>query len=184
MADQPNNDNEIQDAINDIEKCLNDNHFHELKALKNGIKFLKMENEIKIMENKNQIQAKEKQILKLENKIKDNAMQLKDKDHQIQAKENQILKLGNEIKDNAKQLKDKDILIQDKENQIKANTDQILKLENENKLLKMKTNDVEEESGPNDETQKDVLNDSYKETDDLLTNGTEKFFFGKSGHLV
>ena len=94
MAEQTNNDNDIQDAINDIEKCLNGKHSQELKALKNAIKILRMEHEIKIMENKNQ-------------------------------------------------LKDKDILIQAKENQIKANTDEILKLENENKLLKMKTNDVE-----------------------------------------
>ena len=139
MAEQTDNNNDIQDAIVDIEKCLNGKHLHELKALKNVIKILKMEHKI-----------------------------------EIQAKDIEIM-------ENKNQLKDKDIIIQAKENQIKANTDQNLKLENEIKLLKMKTNDVEEESRPNDETEKDVLNDSYMETKDLLTNGIEKFFFGKSG---
>ena len=62
MAEQTNSNNDIQDAINDIENCLNGKHFHELKALKNAIKVQKMENEIKIMENKNEIQTKEIQI--------------------------------------------------------------------------------------------------------------------------
>ena len=77
MADQTNNDNDIQDAINDIEKCLNGKHSQELKALKNAIKILRMEHEIKIMENKNQ---------------------LKDKEIQIKANTDQILKLENENK--------------------------------------------------------------------------------------
>ena len=89
-----------------------------------------------------------------------------------------ILKLENEIKDNAKQLKDKDIIIQAKENQIKANTDQILKLENEVKLLKMKTNDVEEEETTPLENGKQIdpiKSYSNVSTDDLLLDGIAKF---------
>ena len=125
MDEQTNNDNDIQDAINDIEKCLNGKHSQELKALKNVIKILKMEHKI-----------------------------------EIQARDIEIM-------ENKNQLKDKEI-------QIKANTDQILKLENENKLLKMKTNDIEEETTPlkNEKQIKSYLN---MNTDDLLTDGIAKF---------
>ena len=56
MDEQTNNDNDIQDAINDIEKCLNGKHSQELKALKNVIKILKMEHKI-------EIQAKDIEIM-------------------------------------------------------------------------------------------------------------------------
>ena len=49
MAEQTNDNNDIQDAINDIEKCLNGKHFHELKALKNAIKMLKMEHQLSLI---------------------------------------------------------------------------------------------------------------------------------------
>ena len=80
MAKQFNTDNDIQDAINEIEKSLDGKHLHEFKVLKNAIKMQKMENKIEIMENKIQIQAKENQILKLENE--NQLLKMKTNDHE------------------------------------------------------------------------------------------------------
>ena len=132
MAELINND--IQDAIKNIEKCLDGKNLVEMKVLKNSIKTFQLEHKI-------QIQAKD--------------IQIKDREIQIQFKENQILKLENEIK-----------------------------------LLKMKTNDVEEETTPlRNEKQTDqiaqinLLNDfKYIETDGL-PKGINKFFFGEKTGL-
>ena len=59
----------VQDAIADIEKCLDGKHSAELKVLKNAFKIetLKLEHKIEILE---KVHAKEIQILKLENENK------------------------------------------------------------------------------------------------------------------
>ena len=61
MAEQ----SEVQDALADLEKCLDGKHLLELKVLKNALKI----NTLKL-QHKNEIQAKEIQILKLENENK------------------------------------------------------------------------------------------------------------------
>ena len=103
--------NDVQDAIADIEKCLDGKHSAELKVLKNALKIetLKFEHKVEILE---KVHAKEIQILKLEN---------------------------------------------------------------ENKLLRMKSNDVEEElkNEKQIEPKQSYINMS---NEDLLTNGIETFF--------
>ena len=61
--------NDVQDAIADIEKCLDGKHSAELKVLKNALKIetLKFEHKVEILE---KVHAKEIQILKLENENK------------------------------------------------------------------------------------------------------------------
>ena len=80
--------------------------------------------------------------------------------------------------------------MKDKELRMKDKDIQILKLENENKLLKMKTKDVEEETTlsknvkqiePIEAMPKKSVDDVYMSIDDLVIYGIEKFFFGKSG---
>ena len=83
--------------------------------------------------------------------------------------------------------KEKEIQIKDKKIEIQAKEIQILKLENENKVLKLK--DLAEDTTPlkNEKqtesikafiSQKDAI-EFYINTDDLLTKGIAKFFFGE-----
>ena len=78
-----------------------------------------------------------------------------------------------EIAEKEKEIHRKEIQIKDKEIQI-------LKLENENKMLKLKTNDVE---GKQTEQKASILqkdaNEFYMNTEDLFTKGIAKFFFGE-----
>lgn len=86
MADNQCN-NDVKDAIADIEKCLQGKHSVELKALKNAFKLLNMEHKIEIMEN-----VRVKDVA-----LKDKDLEIKNKEIQIQAKEAQIKNLENEI---------------------------------------------------------------------------------------
>ena len=87
--------NDVQDAIADIEKCLDGKHSAELKVLKNALKIetLKFEHKVEILE---KVHAKEIQILKLENenkllRIKSNDVEEKPKNEkQIEPKQSYI----------------------------------------------------------------------------------------------
>ena len=93
MADNQCN-NDVKDAIADIEKCLEGKHSVKLKALKNAFKLLNMEHKIEIMEN---VRVKDVALKDKEIALKDKDIQIKNKEIQIQAKEAQIKKLENEI---------------------------------------------------------------------------------------
>ena len=154
----------IQNAFDEIEKCLNEQPNVDINALKNSFKLLKLEhkifkqaNEIQIKDKENQIkdkeiqiQAKDYKILKLENQIKAKENETKSKETQeTQEKDIQILKLQNQIKERETEVQAKDI--------------EILELKNENKLLK---------------SEKEIPMKAYIEMsiNALVINGIEKFF--------
>ena len=118
--------------------------------------------EIKIQDFQLQIQTKEDQIKEMKKQLTEKESQLQAKDIQLRVQVIQIEEKKNQLQTKEDQILDKDILLKEKDNQIQAKEYQVLELENENKLLKMKTDDVGEET-----------------SDDLLNKGIKKFFYGE-----
>ena len=94
MAENQQCSNDMNEAISDIEKCLEGKHSNELKALKKAFKTLQLEHKVEIME---KVQTKDVELKNKDLQIKDKEIQIKNKEIQIQAKEAQIEKIEKEI---------------------------------------------------------------------------------------
>ena len=182
MADNQCN-NDMNEAISDIEKCFNGSHTHELKALKKAFKTFQLEHKVELMEKDLQIKDKEIRFKKKETEI-----QAKEAQIAMLKKENEALKIKCKIaeeEDTTKSqppLKENEIEIQQPENGI----------ESRNEVEKIIEIASKEECAPNrPQMQKEKQIEPVKSSvmciknahksfeiilNDLLQNGIKKFF--------
>ena len=146
-------------------------YIDEIETLKNRMKNMTLEHKLEIATRENEIHVKEIEM-------KDKEIQFLVKEKQIKDKEDQLNEKEAQVKVFELQMKAKEAQIKEGDKQIKTKEMQILKLENENKLLKIKNNKNENTTLENErviENRKDG-NDFYMNTDDLLTKGIDKYF--------